>query len=129
MTSSSAYTVLSEALYRDGSNEDRGISPAISDLNTLRCPIKMWQVLRTADWLRRGRTRTGRTERLGDQGSWIGRQMDERLGNWAINQKVAGSIPGHGKMTLCPWARHFTLVGLGGMSLYLLSVALDKSVC
>ena len=29
-------------------------------------------------------------------------------------------------MTLCPWARYFTLLALGGMSLYLLETALDK---
>ena len=33
-------------------------------------------------------------------------RMAERLGNRAINQKVAGSIPGRANMTLCPWARH-----------------------
>ena len=33
------------------------------------------------------------------------------------------------KMTLFPWARHFTLLALAGMSLYLLLIALDKSVC
>ena len=50
----------------------------------------------------------------------VGGQMAERLGNPAINQKVAVSIPGVRKMTLCPWARRFTLLALGGMSLYLL---------
>ena len=39
--------------------------------------------------------------------------MAERLGNRAINQKVAGSIPGHAKMKLCPWARHFTQLASG----------------
>ena len=39
-------------------------------------------------------------------------QMAERLGNRAINQKIAGSIPG--QMTLCPRARHFTLLASGG---------------
>ena len=37
-------------------------------------------------------------------------QMGEQLGNRAMNQKVAGSIPG---MMLCPWARHFTLLASG----------------
>ena len=37
--------------------------------------------------------------------------MAERLGSQAINQKVVGSIPG--QMTLCPWARHFTLLASG----------------
>ena len=32
-------------------------------------------------------------------------------------------------MTLCPWARHSTLLASGEMSLYLLWVALDKNVC
>ena len=36
-----------------------------------------------------------------------GGQMAEQLGNQAINQKVAGLIPGQVK---CPWARHFTLL-------------------
>ena len=45
--------------------------------------------------------------------------MAERLGNWAINQKVAGLIPGCEQIKLCPWARHFTLLASGGMSLYL----------
>ena len=40
-----------------------------------------------------------------------GGQMAEWIWNWAINQKVAGSRPC--KMTLCPWARHFTLFALG----------------
>ena len=39
-----------------------------------------------------------------------GGQMAERLGNRAINQKVAGSIA---KMMLCPWVRHFTLLASG----------------
>ena len=43
-------------------------------------------------------------------------QVAERLGNRASNLKVAGSIPGRA-VTLCPWAKHFTL---RGMSLYLL---------
>ena len=42
-----------------------------------------------------------------------GSRVAERLGNWASNPKVAGSIPGHEKMTLCPWARHFTLLFSG----------------
>ena len=54
--------------------------------------------------------------------------MAERLGNGAINQKVPGSILGSAKLC-CPWARHFTLLASGGMSLYLLSLTLDKSVC
>ena len=29
--------------------------------------------------------------------STLGGQMAERLGHWAINQKVAGSIPGRAK--------------------------------
>ena len=49
-----------------------------------------------------------------------GGQMAERLGSRAINQKVASLIPGSEKMTLCPWARHFTLLASGGLSLYLL---------
>ena len=36
----------------------------------------------------------------------------------ASNQKVAGSIYRRAKMTLCPWARHFTLLASEGMSLY-----------
>jgi len=44
----------------------------------------------------------------------MGGQMAERLGNRATNQKVVGSIPGRAKMTLCPWARHFTLLASGG---------------
>ena len=47
-----------------------------------------------------------------------GGQMAERLGNRAVNQKVSGSIPSV-PMTFCPWARHFTLLDSGGMSLYL----------
>ena len=35
--------------------------------------------------------------------------------NRAINHKVAGSIPGRAKMTLCPWARHFTLLASGNV--------------
>ena len=31
--------------------------------------------------------------------------MAERLGNRASNLKIASSIPGRAKMTLCPWAR------------------------
>ena len=50
-------------------------------------------------------------------GASQGGQMAERLGNRAINQKVAGLIPGHVKMTMCPWARHFNLFASGGMSL------------
>ena len=45
--------------------------------------------------------------------------MAERLGNRASHLKVASSILGRAqKMTLCPWARHFTLLPLG--ALYLL---------
>ena len=40
----------------------------------------------------------------------MGSQVAERLGIRAINQKVVGSIPRPCKMTLCPWARHFTLL-------------------
>ena len=47
-------------------------------------------------------------------------QMAERLGNWAVHLNVAGSIPSIAKMALSPWARHFTLLVWGGMSLYLL---------
>ena len=54
------------------------------------------------------------------EGGKPGGQMAERLGNQAINEKVDSSIPGHAKITLCPWARHFTLLASGGMSLYLL---------
>ena len=39
--------------------------------------------------------------------------MAEWLGNRAINEKVAGSIPGSAEITLCPWARHFTLLASG----------------
>ena len=42
-------------------------------------------------------------------GASAGGQMAERLGSWAISQK-----------TLCPYARHFTLLASRGMSLYLL---------
>ena len=49
-----------------------------------------------------------------------GSQVVEWLGNGASNPKVGCSIPGHAIMTLCPWARHFTLLASGGMSLYLL---------
>ena len=38
------------------------------------------------------------------------------LTNRAINQKVAGSIPWACQMTLCPWARHFTLLASGECS-------------
>ena len=47
-------------------------------------------------------------------------QMAVRLGNRALNQKVAGFDSQPRQMTLCPWARHFTLLALGEMSLYLL---------
>ena len=53
-------------------------------------------------------------------------QVAERSGNRASNQKVDGPIPNLEKL---PWARHFTLFASGRMSLYLLYVALDKSVC
>ena len=53
-----------------------------------------------------------------NQNGWS--QMAERLGNWAINQKVAGSFPRPWKMVLCPWAIHFTVLASGGMSRYLL---------
>ena len=52
--------------------------------------------------------------------SQAGSQVAERFGNRASNQKVAGSVPSCAKMTVCPWARHFTLLALGGKSLYLL---------
>ena len=39
-------------------------------------------------------------------------QVAEPLGNWASNPKVAGSIQAV-KITLCPWARHFTILALG----------------
>ena len=44
-----------------------------------------------------------------------GSLMAKRLGNRAMNQKVAGLIPGRGKMTMCPWARHFTLLASGNV--------------
>ena len=44
-----------------------------------------------------------------------GGQMAERLGNRAINQKVASSIPGCEKIVLCPYARHFTLFASGNV--------------
>ena len=47
-------------------------------------------------------------------------QMAEWLGNRGIDQKIAGSMPGSAN-TL--WHLHPTC--LGGMSLYLLSVALE----
>ena len=50
--------------------------------------------------------------------------MAEQLWNGAI----AGSIPGRAKITLCPWAKHFTLLDSGRIS-PLLKVSLDKSVC
>ena len=47
--------------------------------------------------------------------------MAERLGKRAINQKVAGLIPGRAKMALCPWARALHPTCLGGeCSMYLL---------
>ena len=42
-------------------------------------------------------------------------QLAEQLENRASNQKVAGSIPRPCKMTLCPWARHFTLLATGNV--------------
>ena len=42
-----------------------------------------------------------------------GGHMAERLGNLAINQKVAGLIPGREKW--CLWTRHFTLLASGGI--------------
>ena len=50
-----------------------------------------------------------------------GNQLAERLENWAINEKVAGSIPAVQKMMLCPWARQFTLLASRRMALYLLN--------
>ena len=50
----------------------------------------------------------------------VGSQVAERLGNWASNPKVAGFYSRLCQMTLCPWARHFTLLASGRMSLYLL---------
>ena len=41
-------------------------------------------------------------------------QTAERIGKRAINQKVADSIPQPCQMTLCPWARHFTLLASEG---------------
>ena len=37
-----------------------------------------------------------------------GRKRKRSWGSRAINQKVVGSIPHRAKMTLLPWARHFT---------------------
>ena len=42
----------------------------------------------------------------------VGVLMAERLGNRTINKEVVGLIPGHA-MTLCLWARHFTLLASG----------------
>ena len=53
-----------------------------------------------------------------------GSQVAERLENRAINQKVAGSIPG--RVKLC------CVLGQGTsplLPLYLLLVGLDKSIC
>ena len=44
--------------------------------------------------------------------------MAERLGNWDINQKVAGLFPGRAKLRRVGKALHPTC--FGGMSLYLL---------
>ena len=55
-------------------------------------------------------------------------QMAERLGNWASNQKVAGSIPGRVKWR-CVFGQGTSPYLPRGMSLYLLWVALDKGVC
>ena len=52
--------------------------------------------------------------------------MAERLGNRAI-KKVTGSIPAKNDVVSLGKALQPTC--LGGMSLYLLSVSLDKSVC
>ena len=49
-----------------------------------------------------------------------GSQMAEQLGNRFSNQKVAGSIPGRA-ITLCPWARHFTLLASGNVPLLAVS--------
>ena len=46
----------------------------------------------------------------------VGSQMAERLGNRAINQKVAGS------MTLCPWASYFTLLASGNVPVLTVSL-------
>ena len=53
--------------------------------------------------------------------------MAERLGNLAINQKVAGSIPGRAKMTLCPWALHPTCLGWNVPVLYYTSLWIRAS--
>ena len=50
---------------------------------------------------------------------WRG-QMAERLGNWAINQKVACSIPGRAKNDIVSLEKALHPTCLGGMSLYLL---------
>ena len=54
--------------------------------------------------------------------------MAERLGNQAINQKVAGLIPGR-ENDVVSLGKALPPTCLGGLSLYLMQVALDKSVC
>ena len=53
--------------------------------------------------------------------------MAERLGNQSRNQKVAGLIPGR-ENDVVSLGKALPPTCLGGLSLYLLQVALDKSV-
>ena len=46
--------------------------------------------------------------------------MAERLGNWAINEKVAGSIPSFAKIYIVSLGKALHPTSLRGMSLYLL---------
>ena len=58
--------------------------------------------------------------------------MAERLGNRATKQKVAGLISSSAKLSCVPGQGTSPYIHphcLGGLSLYLLYVALDKSVC
>ena len=51
---------------------------------------------------------------------YIQSQVDGGLGNQANNLKVTSLILGHAKISLCPCARHFTLLASGGKSLCIL---------
>ena len=57
-----------------------------------------------------------------------GSQKAERVGNRAINQKAAGLIPGNA-IDVVSLGKAPHPICLGGMSLYLLEVALDKRAC
>ena len=54
--------------------------------------------------------------------------MAERLGSWAINQKVVGSIPGRAKLHCVLGQGISPYLPRGNVSVLTVS-ALDKSVC